>query len=468
MRIAFVNQSIDTILPPYQNSVGACTYGVARPLARCCNVLVYGVKHRQFTLEPDSTDPGISLRFLNAQRSDECLYALQSRYKREVHRSSPLSVSQWFYPAFGRQVAIDLQEQDCDVIHVQHASQYLPVIRRFNPRAKIVLHMHAEWFSQSNPANFRHRLQYVDLVTGVSEYVVKRTRRDFPMIADRCEVMHNGFDAAEFPEEKDYAAADGRKERRILYAGAISPHRGVHVLLEAFGIVAARYPDVRLDLVGPQGSYPLGEVFDQRDREMLASVASYYHPSNFGALLRKRLFPASRPIPTYQSSLQALLKPEWANKVYFPGWIGNRAEFVEYYRQADIFVLPSLCNDSFGIPVVEAMAAGVPVVASRSGGVIEIVKDRETGWIVEKNDARGLAKALLRLLQDDGLRETMGRAARCRALKYFTWERRAEQMYRRYQQLCGVNSQPTTRAPEYVMTVQVRRTGTVARARPRG
>ena len=44
MKIAFVNQPIDAIIPPNQNSVGACTYWVARPFAKSAEVLVYGVK----------------------------------------------------------------------------------------------------------------------------------------------------------------------------------------------------------------------------------------------------------------------------------------------------------------------------------------------------------------------------------------------------------------------------------------
>ena len=49
---------------------------------------------------------------------------------------------------------------------------------------------------------------------------------------------------------------------------------------------------------------------------------------------------------------------EVAERVSFHGWVGHRPELIEYYYQGDIFVLPSICNDSFGIPVVEAMAAG--------------------------------------------------------------------------------------------------------------
>ncbi len=98
------------------------------------------------------------------------------------------------------------------------------------------------------------------------------------------------------------------------------------------------------------------------------------------------------------------------------------------------------------IDTMEAMAAGAPVVASRSRGVVETVKDRETGFIVEKNDAHQLAQALLRLLEDDALRETMGRAGRKRALAYFTWDKIAETMLRRYRELSRAGSSMPTEA----------------------
>jgi len=96
------------------------------------------------------------------------------------------------------------------------------------------------------------------------------------------------------------------------------------------------------------------------------------------------------------------------------------------------------------------MAAGTPVVATRSGAIIETVKDHETGFLVEKNDCQGLAQEILDLLEDDALRERMGRAGRKRALQYFRWETITSAMLNRYQTLCQVGS--TTRvsgtAPE--------------------
>ena len=65
------------------------------------------------------------------------------------------------------------------------------------------------------------------------------------------------------------------------------------------------------------------------------------------------------------------------------------------------------------------------------------MKDRDTGFIVEKNDPQQLAYMLLRLLEDDGLREKMGRAGRERALAKFTWDIVADTMLTRYRSLSG-------------------------------
>lgn len=438
MKVAFVNQSIDTILPPRQNSVGACTYGVAPILAKSCEVVVYGSQDSHEGCGPQLSEQGVTYKFFPSTRADRLLFHARKKYSRLAPGAAPLSTSSLLHPSFARQVAIDLQRQACDVIHIQHCSQCVPVIREYNPKAIIVLHLHAEWFSQGDPKIFERRLKNVDLVTAVSSYVVNKTKQDFPAIANRCEVTYNGIDAREFTRDRDYSAARGGKLKRILYAGAISPHRGLHILLEAFKIVVEKYPNVHLDLVGPQGNYALQETFDIRDQTLRTSVAQYYAFKPL-SLAKARIFPGSPNRASYKFCLDQMMSPNVAQKVTFHGWVGHRPQLIEHYYQGAIFVLPSICNDSFGIPVVEAMASGAPVVASRSGGVVETVRDGETGFIVEKNDAPQMAQALLRLLEEDALRESMGKAGRQRALTYFTWDKVAEDMHKRYQTLSQPN-----------------------------
>jgi glycosyltransferase involved in cell wall biosynthesis len=88
------------------------------------------------------------------------------------------------------------------------------------------------------------------------------------------------------------------------------------------------------------------------------------------------------------------------------------------YRSADVFVLPSLA-ETFGIAAVEASAAGLPVIASRIGGLQDIVRDGESGFLVEPGDVGALAAALSRLASDADLRARMGARGREHAEQRF-------------------------------------------------
>lgn len=428
MKIAFVSQPIDTVLPPFQNSVGACTYGAALSLAKNHDVTVYGLRERQ-SLESEMSHRGVSFRFLRATSSDRLLYKLRTKASKFVRISSPVSTSGWLYPDYGRDVAHQLAEARPDVIHIQHCSQYVPVIRQLNPGAKVVLQLHAEWFSQCNPLALDRRLKALDLLTTVSDHITQKTRRDFPALAARCETIHNGISAAEFSGEKDYRSASSRRLKTIMYAGGVSPHKGLHVLLDAFEIVARRYPDVCLDIIGPHGTYPFEETFDVRDRALINQSAPFYSNGRLPVFQRSQS-------TNYLSLLQKRIPADIAGKVSFLGMI-PRSELVWRYYNSDIFAFPPIWDEGFGIPPVEAMAAGVPVVATRSGAIVETVQHGRTGLLVDKNNPHSLAQALCQLLESESLREQLGRAARERAINHFTWDRTAEKIQQRYALLCA-------------------------------
>jgi glycosyltransferase involved in cell wall biosynthesis len=435
MKIAFVNQPIDTIIPPNQNSVGACTYLVARRLAQSARVLVYGLADNHGNPTSESRESGIDFRFFPATRKDKWRFSLLKKLAKLLPRSAPISTSCWLFPDYGRKVAADLKRQGCDVIHLQHCSQYAPVIRASNPNSKIVLHLHSEWFSQSSPRKLTRRLRVIDLVTTVGGYVTDKTRQSFPVVADRCETTYNGIDVQEFVQEYDYVASRRRKVKRILYSGAVSPHKGLHVLLDAFVIVAHQYPDVVLDIVGPIGNYPIQESFDVRDLEAIRRVAPFYGNGVWG-LVKSKVLGKKSDKNAYLNYLQSRLSGDVAAKVSFLGMF-QRPALVDRYYESDIFAFAPVWDEGFGLPAVEAMAAGLPVVASRSGTLVETVVDGKTGFLMEKNDPAKLADSLLRLLNDDDLREAMGRAGRQRVMGHFTWDRIVKGMHSRYTTLCA-------------------------------
>lgn len=86
-------------------------------------------------------------------------------------------------------------------------------------------------------------------------------------------------------------------------------------------------------------------------------------------------------------------------------------KLLELYRQADVFVLPSLA-EAFGIATVEAMGCALPVVVSDAGGTADIVDHGANGFITKTGDGRDLAWALETLLADADLRVSMGREGR--------------------------------------------------------
>ena len=93
-----------------------------------------------------------------------------------------------------------------------------------------------------------------------------------------------------------------------------------------------------------------------------------------------------------------------------------------FYQQSDIFVFPSL-DEAFPLVLLEAMQFKLPIVSSDVGGVQEIVIDKQTGFVVQKNDPDALACKLLLLIQDTSLRNSMGIAGKKRFDDNFTLEK---------------------------------------------
>jgi glycosyltransferase involved in cell wall biosynthesis len=440
MKIAFVSQPIDSVLPPYQNSVGACTYGSACALARSHEVVVYGSTAGNGQLS-NLVLRNVKFRFVQSAATDSLLCKVRGRISQAV-RLQPVSTSPLYFPNYGAKVAQELSKEHFDVIHIQHSGQFAPVIRKFNPKAKIVLHLHAEWFSQSKREQLLQRVHALDLLTTVSDYVSERVRLLLPALEKPCVTHYNGFDPLEFALEKGYDAPSQRRELRIMFAGGISPHKGIHVLFDAFKLVAAKFPTAQLCLVGPAGTYPLEENFDVTERQLLAELAPFYNRNL--SFARKLLSPSSVVVPDYISELKARLPADLADKVLFPGKI-TREALIEHFYDTDLFVFPSLFAEGFGLPPVEAMAAGTAVVGTRSGAIVETIEDGLTGLLVEKNNPKALAEAIMQLLDNAGMREKMGRAGRSRAFQHFTWDHVTAKMASTYEQLVRREPIQTTR-----------------------
>lgn len=107
------------------------------------------------------------------------------------------------------------------------------------------------------------------------------------------------------------------------------------------------------------------------------------------------------------------------------GWV-ERGDLPRIYAAADVVTVPSLCLDCLPTMALEAAAAAKPVVGTIFGGTAEIVKNGETGIILDPRKIESYANALITLLGDEAHAKSMGEAGRRRIEEFFTVERQAE------------------------------------------
>jgi glycosyltransferase involved in cell wall biosynthesis len=331
-------------------------------------------------------------------------------------------------------VARDMKRKGIEVVHIHSFPQAAAIIRFLHPSAKLVVHLHVEWLNLL-PANLaRRQLQDVDLVLCCSDYLSERTRRSLPDSGSKIRTLHNAVDTNLFTEVTRCPQAE-RGARKILFVGRISPEKGLHILLAAFESLLEKGEDLYLDIVGPDLLAPPQVIVNISDTKLVAELGQWYDqtPAAKAKSWLRVKFPRRLkwlPDTTYRGRLRAMVQGRMIGRVRFQGFVSND-ELPQWYREADLFVLPSV-YETFGIPLIEAMACGTAVLATRTGGVPEIVQDEVSGLLVEPGDVEQLAKGIGRLMQDDVLRQQMGQRGRKRAMERFSWNTTVQPLIQEY------------------------------------
>jgi glycosyltransferase involved in cell wall biosynthesis len=115
------------------------------------------------------------------------------------------------------------------------------------------------------------------------------------------------------------------------------------------------------------------------------------------------------------------------------GLIAHR-DIPKYYAAADVYISPSF-YESFGMSIIEAMAAGIPVVAASVGAVPELISNNETGLLVQPNSAPEIADAVCRLFANSELKRTISSSARELVRQQFSWDQICSTLLAMYQDL---------------------------------
>ncbi len=186
----------------------------------------------------------------------------------------------------------------------------------------------------------------------------------------------------------------------LLYVGRLVPRKGIDTVIDAL----AQAPQARLTVAGgPEAA-------------------------------------ALKDDPEAQRLLARARQREVADRVQLIGCV-PQPRLPGILRRADA-VVTAPWYEPFGIVPLEAMAAGRPLIGTAVGGLLDTVKDGETGFLVPPRDPDALAAAVRKLAEDKDLRLRMGKAARSRAVRHYSWARVAEEVEDAYRTVAGHDRVP--------------------------
>ena len=261
---------------------------------------------------------------------------------------------------------------------------------------------------QPGEAEGEYRLEGEREVMRIADRIVAATPAEMAQIqwlykvkTDNVVIIPPGVDTSHFypilPDEaKEYIGVPPC-ERMLLYVGRIEPLKGIDTLIQAIAILRKMGVYVCLSVIGgePNPSAETENTEMNRLQEMCANAGL----SDLVTFLGKR---GQDSLPYYYSGAEAVVVPS-------------------HY-------------ESFGMVALEAMACGAPVVASQVGGLAYLVKDGETGFTVPVDDPKALAERLAILINDQPLRQRLGRQA-AQAAREYAWENIADRIISVYQEL---------------------------------
>ena len=295
-----------------------------------------------------------------------------------------VSLSWWLYP----KVRALLKKEQFDIVHLHEPmAPILPLCVLEFSKSVNVGTFHASYNRQhlyrfTSPITKRWQARLhgnIAVSPAARRYVNNTFPGDYEIIPNGIDFKHFASDTAPYPEYQD-------GKLNILFVGRLEKRKGLRYLLEAYSKLKWEQPNIRLIVVGPGNP----------DKESYRILSSH--------------------------NLQDV---EFVGRVSYD-------DLPRYYASSDIFCSPATGAESFGIVLLEAMAAGKPVVASDIEGFRGVMTEGEQGMFVPKKDSDALAKTLGNLAKDAELRNKLGAQGR-RLAEEYRWEVVAGRVEKYYQ-----------------------------------
>jgi len=267
-----------------------------------------------------------------------------------------------------------MEKEDIDIVHARSRVPAFPAFfAAYRMRIPFITTCHG-YYSTHILSRIMSWGRYVIVSSNV---VARHMINDFGVPRWRIRLIPRGVDLEKFK----YRAPDindKKKELVIGMIGRITPIKGHVYFIRAISKVVRLIPHIKVIIIGDG--------------------------------------PANKP--KYRHELELLVRRlSLSRYVHF---LGERHDIPQQLAKMDLVVVPSIGEETFGRTIVEAQACGVPVVATKIGGIVDIIKDGENGLLVPPRDWNGLSEAMISLLKNRSLMQTLARAARSRVEKKFS------------------------------------------------
>jgi glycosyltransferase involved in cell wall biosynthesis len=295
-----------------------------------------------------------------------------------------------------REIREYIRTDQVDLIHTHGYKADLYGYLAARREAKPIVATCHNWVGGTAALGIYNRLDRMALrkfngVAAVSNAVAAQLR-DARIAENKIHTIANGIDIEKFcgAEPAWFGSSPDAKQKTVGIVARLDLQKGFEYLLQAIAGLTSTHPDLRLVIVG-----------EGPDQGAIQSMAD-----------RLNLIP----------------------RIVFAG---QRGDMANVYAGFHIFVLPSL-NEGLPMTVLEAMASSRPVIASKVGAIPTVVRDGETGLLVDPKDVVGLRASLDRLLSDPALSSRLATQGHDWVRRHFTSDAMAENYLRMYESVLGI------------------------------
>lgn len=302
-------------------------------------------------------------------------------------------------------------DKKIDIVHTHTIFPFEAAIAALKTNTPHIWHIHNNFFYDTAPVLFygldiSHST--IAKIYGILSDLIIPVSQDAATfflennISTKTQVIHNGINILSFDKNASYNRSTNLfyelkipvNSRLIATICRVTPQKNILLFIKAAKLILESEKDTHFLIIGPTNTLNRNEYF----LELKAFID----------------------------------ENDLTKNIHF---IGERADVPSLLKHCiNICIISS---DFEGLPIIglETLASKTPLISTRCGGTIELIEQGDSGFLVDKNDAEGIAKYAVALLKDGDLACKIGEAGRQRVIDHFTIETFAENFYAAYQQV---------------------------------